>query len=164
MDKNPDNPPALSHLDDTGQARMVDVSGKPPTGRQAVATARVRMAPAVLRQALEGNTPKGEVLGTARIAAIQAAKKTADLIPLCHPLPIDGIDVAFEQTRDNELLITCTVRSHARTGVEMEALTAASVAALTVYDMTKAADKAIEIGPIRLEHKSGGAGGDFNRR
>jgi cyclic pyranopterin monophosphate synthase len=152
--------PKLSHFDKTGKARMVDVSVKPPTRRTATATAFVVLSPAVLA-ALPKN-PKGDPLEVARIAGIQAAKRTAELIPMCHPLALTHADVRAE-VAPGGVRITATVATNGPTGVEMEALTAAAVAALTVYDMTKALDKSIVIREIRLESKSGGKSGDFKR-
>ncbi|MBR8835490.1 MAG: cyclic pyranopterin monophosphate synthase MoaC [Stigonema ocellatum SAG 48.90 = DSM 106950] len=152
----------LTHLDNQGQAQMVDVSGKAPTVRQAVAAARVRMLPETYMAIQAGNVPKGDVLGTARLAGIMAAKNTASLIPLCHPLPLHKIEV--EVTPDPQLpgyQIHATVRTKAETGVEMEALTAVSVAALTLYDMAKALEKTIQIESIRLVSKTGGKSGDY---
>jgi cyclic pyranopterin phosphate synthase len=151
----------LSHYDDTGQARMVDVSGKAPTKREAEASAFVHMSPAVLK-ALPNN-PKGDPLEIARIAGIMAAKRTSDLIPMCHPLPLSHVDV---QTRrcDDGIAITAKVATTAPTGVEMEALVAATIAALTIYDMGKALDKGIEIREIVLEHKTGGKSGEYRRK
>jgi cyclic pyranopterin monophosphate synthase len=151
----------LSHYDQSGKAKMVDVSGKSATTREAEASAFVAMSSAVL-QALESN-PKGDPLETARLAGIMAAKKTADLIPLCHPLPLSHVDVQLRQC-ENGIAITSKVKTTAETGVEMEALVAASVAALTVYDMCKALDKGIEIREVVLEKKSGGKSGDYIRR
>jgi cyclic pyranopterin monophosphate synthase len=150
----------LSHYDRSGQARMVDVSAKAPTLREAEASAFVRLKPKVLK-ALPTN-PKGNPLDVARLAGIMAAKKTADLIPLCHPLPLSHVDVTLRLC-ENGVAISSTVRTTAVTGVEMEALVAASVAALTVYDMCKALDKGIEIRDIVLERKSGGKSGDYRR-
>jgi len=150
----------LSHFDETGRARMVDVSGKSVTRRQAVASAFVEISPAVLA-ALPAN-PKGNPLEVARFAGIQAAKQTSSLIPMCHPLPLSFVDVAAEVTSAG-VQIYATVATTGPTGVEMEALTAASVAALTVYDMTKALDKSIVIRSIQLESKSGGKSGDYQR-
>lgn len=152
----------LSHFDDQGRAHMVDVSGKPVTARMAVAEGLVRMAPATLALVREGRADKGDVLGTARLAGIMAAKRTADLIPLCHPLPLTK--VALDLVPDDTLpgiRITVTVRTAGQTGVEMEALTAVSVAALTVYDMLKAAEKGMVIDAIRLLHKEGGKSGTW---
>ncbi|MBV0891008.1 cyclic pyranopterin monophosphate synthase MoaC [Paracoccus sp. Z118] len=151
----------LTHFDAAGQAHMVDVSGKEPTAREAVAVAAVVMSPETLALA-QGGAAKGDVLGVARLAGIMGAKRTADLIPLCHPLPLDK--VALELTPDPELpgiRITATARTTGRTGVEMEALTAATVAALTVYDMLKAAQKDMRIEGVRLLKKTGGKSGTF---
>jgi len=154
-------PKKLSHYDAAGRARMVDVSGKPTTRREAEASAFVRMKPAVL-QALPKN-PKGDPLEAARLAGIMAAKRTADLIPLCHPLPLTHIDVQA-RIEDYGIHLESTVSTNAQTGVEMEALTAVSVAALTVYDMCKALDKSITISEVRLESKTGGKSGDYLRQ
>jgi cyclic pyranopterin phosphate synthase len=151
----------LSHYDRAGRASMVDVSAKAPTRRQAEASAFVALKPAVLK-ALPKN-PKGDPLEVARLAGIMAAKKTSDLIPMCHPLPLSHVDVRMRLC-ENGVAITSKVTTTAVTGVEMEALVAASVAALTVYDMCKALDKGIEIREIALERKSGGKSGDYNRR
>ncbi|MDZ8185325.1 MAG: cyclic pyranopterin monophosphate synthase MoaC [Nostoc sp. ChiSLP02] len=152
----------LSHLDERGQAQMVDVSEKAATVRQAVAAAKVRMLPTTFAAIQAGNVPKGDVLGTVRLAGIMAAKQTATLIPLCHPLPLQKI--AIEVIPDAELPgyeIQATVKTKAETGVEMEALTAVSVAALTLYDMAKALEKSIQIESIRLISKTGGKSGDY---
>ncbi len=152
---------ALSHLDDKGRPRMVDVSGKAATAREAVARGSVFMSPETLRLAAAGGA-KGDVLTTAQIAGIMAAKRTHDLIPLCHPLPLTSIDVSLEPDEARGTVeIAATVRTTAQTGVEMEALTAVSVAALTVYDMLKAAQKDMRIGDIRLVRKTGGKSGDY---
>ena len=151
----------LSHYARTGQVRMVDVSPKPATARRAVAEAVVRMSPAT-RRALKRN-PKGNPLEIARIAGIAAAKRTAEFIPLCHPLLLTHVDVEADLCK-NGVLITSTVRSTGPTGVEMEALTAAAVAALTVYDMCKALDRGIEITRLRLLEKSGGKSGTYRAR
>jgi len=151
----------LSHYDRAGRARMVDVSGKVASKREAEASGFVAVRPAVLA-ALPSN-PKGDPLEAARIAGIMAAKRTAELIPLCHPLPLSLVDVEV-RVCENGLAITSKVATTAETGVEMEALTAVSVAALTVYDMLKGADKAIEIREIALERKSGGKSGEYRRR
>ncbi|MCX7616787.1 MAG: cyclic pyranopterin monophosphate synthase MoaC [Tepidiforma sp.] len=151
----------LSHLDERGAARMVDVSAKAETAREAIAEARVVMQPATLRLILEGAIPKGDVIAAARIAGIMAAKKTPDLIPLCHPLPITGASLEFEPLGDDTLRIEAAVRTTGKTGVEMEALTAAAVAALTIYDMCKAAEKGIRIEGLRLLEKRGGKSGDW---
>jgi cyclic pyranopterin phosphate synthase len=153
----------LSHFDDAGSARMVDVGGKPETERSATASAVVSMRPETLTLILDRKTAKGDVIEVARLAGIMAAKKTGDLIPLCHPLPITNVTLDFTPTGPETLAISATVKTIGRTGVEMEALTAVSVAALTVYDMAKAIDRGMIIGPIRLESKSGGNSGDFRR-
>jgi cyclic pyranopterin monophosphate synthase len=150
----------LSHYDDAGSARMVDVSAKASTKREAEASAFVAMKPAVL--AALPNNPKGDPLEVARIAGIMAAKRTAELIPMCHPLPLAHVDVDVRLC-ENGVAITSKVTTTAETGVEMEALVAVSVAALTVYDMCKAADKGIEIRQIVLERKTGGKSGDYRR-
>lgn len=160
MAKRKDKAPKLSHYDKAGRTAMVDVSHKAPTLRQAEAHAFVAMKPRVLR-ALPQN-PKGDPLEVARIAGIQAAKRTAELIPMCHPLPLSKVDVSCK-LKSAGVEIATLVRTTAATGVEMEALVAAAVAALTVYDMCKALDKGIEIRQIRLERKSGGKSGDYNR-
>jgi cyclic pyranopterin phosphate synthase len=142
----------LTHLDATGRARMVDVSAKPIQQRTAVARGEIRLLPATVRLIQARRIAKGDVLNTARIAGIQAAKRTADLIPLCHPLAVTHVDVELEPGRDR-VVITGTATVAAQTGVEMEALTAVAVAALTIYDMCKAADKTMRIGAIRLVSK-----------
>ncbi|HEY1271611.1 MAG TPA: cyclic pyranopterin monophosphate synthase MoaC [Terriglobales bacterium] len=154
-------PRKLSHFDRSGRAAMVDVSAKAPTKRAAEASAFVAMRPAVLR-ALPQN-PKGDPLEIARLAGIMAAKRTSDLIPMCHPLPLSHVDVRM-RVCENGVAIASKVTTTAVTGVEMEALVAASVAALTVYDMCKALDKGIEIGSIVLESKSGGKSGSYQRK
>ena len=153
--------PKLSHYDRTGRARMVDVSTKTVTSRQAEASAFVVMAPAVLNALAEN--PKGDPFETARLAGIMAAKKTSELIPLCHPLSLSHVDVSLRQC-ENGIAISSSAKTTAETGVEMEALVAASVAALTIYDMCKALDKAIEIREIVLERKTGGKSGDYVRK
>ncbi|WP_341531130.1 cyclic pyranopterin monophosphate synthase MoaC [Nostoc sp. UHCC 0302] len=153
----------LTHLDQQGEAQMVDVSAKAATVRQAIAVAKVRMLPDTFATIQAGNAPKGDVLATARLAGIMAAKQTAALIPLCHPLPLQKITV--EITPDPQLPgyhIRATVKTKAETGVEMEALTAVSIAALTLYDMAKALEKSIQIESIRLLSKSGGKSGDYS--
>jgi cyclic pyranopterin phosphate synthase len=151
----------LTHFDDSGAARMVDTSAKPETQREAKASALVRMNPATLALIRDGGLAKGDVLGVARLAGIMAAKRTGELIPLCHPLPITSAIVDFSFTADDLLHIEATVRVFGRTGVEMEALTAVSVAALTVYDMCKSVDRVMTIERVRLESKSGGRSGNF---
>jgi cyclic pyranopterin monophosphate synthase len=152
----------LTHIAPSGEARMVDVGGKPATAREAVAEGLVVMQPETLALVVAGEAKKGDVLGTARLAGIMAAKRTADLIPLCHPLPISAVtlDLAVEGAG---VEIAATVRTTGRTGVEMEALTAASVAALTVYDMVKAVDRAMRIEGLRVVHKAGGKSGEFRQ-
>ena len=155
---------SLSHLDAHGRARMVDVSAKQPTERMAIASGEVRMLAATLDSIREGNGAKGEVLRIAELAGIMAAKRTSDLIPLCHPLPLSS--VAVEIMADDELpglRVTATARLVGVTGVEMEALTAVSVACLTIYDMVKAVDREAIIGNIRLEEKCGGRSGNWRR-
>ena len=154
-------PKKLSHYDEAGRARMVDVSAKPATRREATASAFVALSKAVLK-ALPKN-PKGNPLEVARIAGIQAAKRTSELIPMCHPLPLTHIAVEAEIVAGG-VRIRATATTTGQTGVEMEVLTAASIAALTVYDMTKALDKSIVIRNIQLEQKSGGKSGDYNRK
>jgi cyclic pyranopterin phosphate synthase len=152
----------LTHLDDDGAARMVDVSERPVTVRTATASGRVRLAAATVALARAGDLPKGDLLAVVRLAGIQAAKRTPDLIPLCHPLAIHGIDVAAEIT-DDGVALTATVRTADRTGVEMEALTAVAVAGLTVIDMVKAVDPTAAVTDIRVEAKAGGRSGDWTR-
>ena len=154
----------LTHLDEHGAARMVDVGAKPETARRAVARAVVRMAPETAAKVLAGDAPKGDVLGTARIAGILAAKRTGELIPLCHPLALDhvGVDAEVDAPAGTVTLIA-EARVTARTGVEMEALTAASVAALTVYDMVKGIERGVEIASVSLLEKSGGRSGTWRR-
>ena len=153
----------FTHFDDAGASRMVDVGAKPVTRRQARASGLVRMAPATLRAICDRETAKGDVREVARLAGIMAAKRTADLIPLCHPLALDSVRIELTPRGDDGLLIEATVEITAKTGVEMEALTAVSVAALTVYDMCKSMDRGMTIERIQLETKSGGASGDFVR-
>jgi cyclic pyranopterin monophosphate synthase len=154
--------PRLTHVDESGAARMVDVSAKPETRREAVATGRVHVSPAVVELLRGEGVPKGDALGVARVAGIMAAKRTPDLVPLCHPLAISGVTVDLA-VADDAVEITASVRTTDRTGVEMEALTAVSVAALTVVDMVKAVDKATVISDIRVESKTGGRSGDWTR-
>jgi len=154
----------LTHLNERGQARMVDVGGKEDTRREAVARGEVAMRPETLDLILGGKVPKGEVFGVARVAGIMAAKKTSALIPLCHPLMLTGVDVRFRPDRARSRVeIEARVRTTGQTGVEMEALTAVSVAALTIYDMCKAVDKGMIINNIRLERKIGGKSGSYQR-
>ncbi len=152
----------LTHVDDSGAARMVDVSGKEPTSREAVATGRVLVSPAVVGLLRGEGVPKGDALGVARVAGIMAAKRTPDLVPLCHPLAISGVTVDLD-VADDAVEIRASVRTTDRTGVEMEALTAVSVAGLTVVDMVKAVDKAASITDVRVETKTGGKSGDWSR-
>ncbi len=153
----------LTHFDDTGASHMVDVGGKPITARRAVASGRITMQPGTLKKILDREFAKGDVIEIARLAGIMATKQTADLIPLCHPLGIDGVLVDIEPAGNAALAITATVTVQGRTGVEMEALTAVSVAALTVYDMCKSIDRGMTIGPIELQEKSGGKSGHWQR-
>jgi cyclic pyranopterin monophosphate synthase len=155
--------PRLSHLDAGGRARMVDVSDKPVTSREAIARGRIHIAPAALKLARAGKLPKGGIVEVARLAGVLAAKRTAEAIPLCHPLPLTHVDVELRPRRDG-FEIEARVRTDARTGAEMEALHAVAVAALTVYDMVKAADKTMVISDIRLMRKTGGRGGAYVRR
>jgi cyclic pyranopterin phosphate synthase len=155
--------PDLTHFDERGASRIVDTSGKPETLREAKASGLVRMAPATLALIRDKGHAKGDVLEVARLAGIMAAKRTGELIPLCHPLPITSATVDFAFEGDAVLRIEATVRVFGRTGVEMEALTAVSVAALTVYDMCKAVDRVMTIERVRLEEKSGGRSGTFRR-
>jgi cyclic pyranopterin phosphate synthase len=157
-------PASLSHLDASGSAQMVDVSNRNATVRQAVAEGFLTMAPSVLAMVLEGSAPKGDVLAVARVAAVQAAKRTWELIPLCHPIPLTGLEVRIEPVTDGpRLRIEVTARTLAPTGVEMEALTAVQVGLLTLYDMVKSADPAMVIGPVQLLSKIGGRHGPWQR-
>jgi len=152
--------PKPTHLDDTGAAHMVDVGAKPATERRAVAGGRIAMSAQALEAIRSGNAPKGDVLSTARIAGIMAAKRTADLIPLCHPIALTSVTVEFEW-EETGIAVRAVAGTTGPTGVEMEALTAASVALLTLYDMAKALDRAMILGDIRLLEKSGGRSGDW---
>jgi cyclic pyranopterin monophosphate synthase len=155
----------LTHFDEHGRARMVDVGAKDETHRVAVASGEVRMQPETVQLIEEGRAGKGDVLAVAEIAGIMAAKKTAELVPLCHPLPLTSVKLTLNTDREsNRVRIEATVETRGKTGVEMEALTAVSVAALTVYDMVKAVDRGMVIGEVRLEHKSGGRSGTWNRQ
>ena len=157
-----ENSGVLTHFDAQGQAHMVDVGGKASTRRVAVATGRIEMLPATLALILSGSAKKGDVLGIARIAGIQGAKKTSDLIPLCHPIGLTRVAVEFEVlTADNAVVCTATAETIGQTGVEMEALTAASVALLTIYDMCKAVDKGMVMTDVKLLEKHGGKSGSF---
>ncbi len=153
----------LSHFDDKGASRMVDVGQKPISARIARASGQVRLAPATLQLVRDAGMAKGNVLEVARLAGIMAAKRTGELIPLCHPLPLDAVEVAFEFPDDRTIRIEAIVRVTARTGVEMEALVAVSTAALTIYDMCKGVDRGLVIEQIRLEEKQGGRSGHFQR-
>jgi cyclic pyranopterin phosphate synthase len=154
--------PDLTHLDETGRARMVDVSAKPDTAREAVATATVHMQPATLALIQSGGIPKGDVFTVAQIAGVMAAKRTHELIPMCHPLLLTDIEVRFAvDEKASAVDITAVVRATGKTGVEMEALTAVAVAALTIYDMCKAVERGIRIDGLRLLRKSGGKSGDI---
>ena len=153
----------LSHFDDAGASRMVDVADKPVTRRLARASGQVRMAAETLSLVRDKRAAKGDVLEVARLAGIMAAKRTSELIPLCHPLPIDSVSIDFTFVDTQMLRIEATVQVEAKTGIEMEALTAVSVAALTVYDMCKGVDRGMSIGPIQLEEKSGGRSGHWRR-
>ncbi len=154
----------LTHLDESGRARMVDVSAKVETVRLATARGRVLMKPATLALIQEGGMPKGDVLAVARVAGVMGAKRTSDLIPLCHPLPITGVELEFDfDPAASAVSVTATARVVGKTGVEMEALTAVSVAALTIYDMCKAVDKDMTIDRIQLVHKIGGKSGEYRR-
>ncbi|MDH7638592.1 cyclic pyranopterin monophosphate synthase MoaC [Sphingomonas oryzagri] len=150
----------LTHLDDQGAARMVDVSAKPATAREATATGRIAMSRQAATAIRDGAVKKGDVLAVARVAGIMAAKRTADLIPLCHPLPISGVTLDL-YAGDDGVIATATVRTTHNTGVEMEAMSAVSVALLTIYDMAKALDRGMVIGEVRLLAKSGGRSGDW---
>lgn len=150
----------LTHLDEQGKARMVDIGGKADSQRQAIAEGRIAMSPAALAAIRDGAVPKGDVLAAARIAGIMAAKKTAELIPLCHPLALDAVTVDFT-IEDSGILVRSSASLTGRTGVEMEALTAASVALLTIYDMAKAVDKGMVISGLRLIEKRGGKSGHW---
>ncbi len=153
----------FTHLNAQGEAHMVDVGGKGVTRRTAVAEAVLTMAPETLQKILDNGLKKGDVLAVARAAGIMAAKKTAELIPLCHSIPIDSVEIAFFPMEPEKLRIETAVTCSYKTGVEMEALTAASIAALTVYDMCKAVDKGMEVGSVRLLEKTGGRSGAYKR-
>ena len=153
----------LSHVDKDGKARMVDIGAKPVTRREAVASALIKLGPATLRLVRANRIAKGDVLATARLAGIQAAKRAAELIPLAHPIPLENVAVDLEVLKTG-LRVRCRVSAEAKTGAEMEALSGAAVAALTVYDMVKAAERGAEIVRLRLDFKSGGKSGVFRRR
>lgn len=151
----------LTHLDKNGAAHMVDVGDKQTTKRTAQAQAVITMQPETLRRIAEGTMPKGDVFACARIAGIMAAKRTSDLIPMCHPLPIDGVEVEITPISETEVRLVSTLRCTHKTGIEMEALTAVSVAALTIYDMCKAIDRGMRIDQVLLLHKAGGKSGEY---
>ena len=151
----------LTHFNEQGRARMVDVTDKDATARTAVAETTVAMRPETLAAIRSGRVGKGDVLAVAQVAGIMAAKRTSEWIPMCHPLPLTGVDIRFREEGADKLVIEATVKTAGKTGVEMEALTAVSAAALTVYDMCKALQKDIEIGPTRLVRKTGGKSGDY---
>ncbi len=159
---NPSNSPTLTHFDDAGRARMVDVGHKDETERVATASGRVEMEAATISVIREGRAAKGDVLSVAQVAAIMGAKRTPDIIPMCHPLLLTRIDIEFELF-DTAVAITATVTTRGRTGVEMEALTAVATAALTIYDMLKAIDREMVISSIQLDHKDGGHSGTWTR-
>ena len=154
----------LTHLNSSGEARMVDVTPKSDTIREAAARGRVMMKPSTLEQVRAAGLKKGDVLAVARVAGIMAAKKTPDLIPLCHPIPIDNIAIEFDLSGNDSIGITATAKSTGKTGVEMEALVAAAVSALTIYDMCKSVDKDMTITEIYLESKKGGKSGTYRRK
>jgi cyclic pyranopterin phosphate synthase len=154
---------ALTHLDQAGRARMVDVTQKNDTAREAVARAVVELGPELVDRLFRGDLPKGEAIGVARIAAIQGAKETSRLIPLCHPIPLSGVEVAIERCAKGAVEVRVTARCRGVTGVEMEALTGAMAGALTLYDMCKAVEKGIRIGPVELLRKEGGKSGTWER-
>jgi cyclic pyranopterin phosphate synthase len=162
QDALPKSRATLTHFDDTGRARMVDVGDKAETERVAVASGRVRMTGATVELIRTGRAAKGDVLAVAQVAAVMGAKRTADLIPMCHPLMLTRIDIVFD-LRQEDVLIEATVATRGRTGVEMEALTAVATAALTIYDMVKAVDRGMSIEEIQLESKEGGRSGRWSR-
>ncbi|WP_411349308.1 cyclic pyranopterin monophosphate synthase MoaC [Paenibacillus sp. WLX2291] len=155
---------SLTHFNEQGRARMVDISGKTQTVRIAVASSMVKMQPSTLQAIKDRQIGKGDVLAVAQVAGIQAAKRTSDWIPMCHPLPLTGVNITFNDNGQDELYIEVQVKTEGKTGVEMEALTAASAVALTIYDMCKALQKDMVIGPTLLLSKSGGKSGDFVRK
>ena len=154
----------LTHLDEHGNAHMVDISAKSVTDREAVASGRIVMQAETLKLIVAGSLPKGDVFAVARIAGIMAAKRTSDMIPLCHPISLSAVDIRIEPDDDLELRIEARIKTTGQTGAEMEALSAVSVTALTIYDMCKAVDRSMEIQSIRLESKSGGTSGTFVRQ
>ena len=153
----------FSHIDEDGKVKMVDVSDKEATNRKAIASGEIKMKAQTLKKIKEGEIKKGSVLETARIAGIMGVKNTSDIIPMCHPLLLSGIDIKFEFYNQDTIKIEATVKNSGKTGVEMEALTGVSIAALTIYDMAKAIDKKMVIGDIKLNYKEGGKSGVFNR-
>lgn len=153
----------LTHLDEKGAARMVNVGEKPVTQRIAQAQSVITMQPETLRMIADGRAPKGDVFACARIAGIMAAKKTAELIPMCHPIPIESVEISIEAASDTEVRVVSTLGCSHKTGIEMEALTAASVAALTIYDMCKAVDRGMRIDGTMLLYKNGGKSGEYRR-
>jgi cyclic pyranopterin phosphate synthase len=164
MSPEPEAVGRLTHLNAAGEVHMVEVGDRPVTAREALAEGFIAMDPSVLAMVLEGRAPKGDVLAVARVAAIQAAKRTWELIPLCHPIALSGVSVALEPADDGSgLRLEASARTTGSTGVEMEALTAVQVGLLTLYDMLKSADPAMTIGPVRLLRKSGGRHGDWRR-
>lgn len=152
----------LTHVDETGAARMVDVGAKQITQRTASAQAIITMKPETLQMITDSMAPKGDVFACARIAGIMAAKKTSELIPMCHPIPIDSVEIKIEPSSDTQVRLISTLRCTHKTGIEMEALTAASVAALTIYDMCKAVDRGMRIDSVLLLHKDGGKSGTYD--
>jgi len=154
----------LTHFNEQNRAKMVDISEKAVTTRVAVARSQVKMKPDTMQRIQEGRIAKGDVLAVAQVAGIMAAKKTADWIPMCHPLPLSGVDIQFHFADEETLVVETTVKTTGQTGVEMEALTAASAVVLTVYDMCKAMDKEMVLGPTYLVSKTGGKSGDFRRQ
>ncbi|MBO8170558.1 MAG: cyclic pyranopterin monophosphate synthase MoaC [Bacillaceae bacterium] len=160
---NADEKDPLTHINEQKRARMVDLSDKDSTRRTAVAHSRVKMDPATLERIKQGKVGKGDVLAVAQVAGVMAAKKTSDLIPMCHPIPITGVDIHFSDNDRDTLFVEATVKTTGQTGVEMEALTAASATVLTIYDMCKAMDKGMVLGPTYLQKKTGGKSGDFIR-
>ncbi len=160
---NSESGQGMTHFNEQGRARMVDISGKSATVRVAVAETKISMLPSTLEAIKEGRVGKGDVLAVAQVAGIQGAKRTSDWIPMCHPLALTGVNITFDDNGQDELYIEATVKTEGKTGVEMEALTAVSAAALTVYDMCKALQKDMVIGPTQLRSKSGGKSGDYVR-
>ncbi|PTM53255.1 cyclic pyranopterin monophosphate synthase MoaC [Desmospora activa] len=156
--------PSFTHINEQGRAHMVDVSGKQVTARTAVAQAHLRMKPETMEQIRAGRMAKGDVLAVAQVAGIMAAKKTAELIPMCHPVPLSGVNIRFKLESDTRLLIEAEAKTEHVTGVEMEALTAVSAAALTLYDMCKAVDRSMVVEETLLVYKSGGKNGDYHRK